>query len=418
MTRLDDLLRVERERQQGLEVRPPRFDAVRSRGVRRRQRRRVVGVAGAAVVAAVVVLGGQAVMGRGVGPLPGPAVSPAPAPTQPVPTPPVPVPPQGPDRAAPSPDPVLLDLAVSPDDEDVRAGLWQRCPRRCAGGRWELRLTRDGYATAGAAVPVAGRWAPMVTALGGDAFHLSAETGASVVRADGSTSPVRVQPAAGPLAAGEVLVRRADGRPLALDPDRAVAHPLSAPEGLAEVLAHADGTLVGWTWSEEGARAVWSRDRGATWQERPLATDASALLQVLPSAQPGTLALVEGGDGATLFPLGRVHRSTDGGETWETVDLPDDERAFLGAAGVDADGRLVVDVVEWSGDGGQRGIHVSDGADWSTLTLSHLHPEEAHRDLRMVATEDDLQIRSITDGVGVVDVSTDGGETWDRLAAQ
>lgn len=418
MTRLDDLLRTLRDRGQGLEVSPPSYDALHARGVRRRHRRRAAVVVGAAVLAASVVVGGQAVVGGpDVGTLPGPAVLPGPLPTAPAPTP---VPPQGTDHDVPSPDPVLHTLVVAPGDEDVRAALWQRCARRCEGGRWELLLTRDGYATS-TSVFVTGAWAPVVTAVGGDVFHVAKEGDSFVARVDGSTTQVRVGGDPGPLGTGEAFVRAASwgGEPLGLDPATGAAHPLAVPDDHVNLVLQPDGTLFGWTWSRaRGARAVWSSDSGRTWQERVIVAQGSSLLQILPSARPGTLALVEGGDGATLFPMERLHRSTDGGATWQTFDLSDDPRAYVGVGGVMADGRLVVDVTGWSDRTSPPGIHVSGGEDWSRLTLARAHQEELHQQVWMDATEEGLLVSMITDGVGVVDVSRDGGERWSRLIAR
>lgn len=420
MTRLDDLLGGERARTEGLEVQTPSYDALRARGFRRRQRRRAAGVTGVAGLVAAVVLGGQAILQGPTSPeVAPPATSVAPGPTPGGPSLRPPVPPQGTDPAAPSPDPVLHTLAVDPDDVDVRAGLWQRCARRCPGGKWELLLTRDGFDTS-VSVVVPGRSTPTVTALEGGRFHVAGVDGAQVVRSDdGSTAPVTTQGEPGPLAAGELVVRSDSvaGVHVALDPVTGAAHPLSVPDDVIELTAQPDGALLGWSWSQEaGTRVVWSSDSGRTWRDRVLAD--SAMLQVLPSARPGTLAVVEGADGATLFPMVRLHRSSDGGDTWETVELERGPRAYVGAGGVAPDGRLVIDVEAWSGEGGRVGVHASRGEDWSTLVPTRGRPASAQQEVGMTATRDGLVVSAISDGVGVVDVSRDAGESWQRLLAR
>lgn len=430
MTRLDDLLRAERERQHEVEVRPPSYESLRERGLRRRHRRRAAGAGAAALVAAVLVIGGQAVVGGPSADLGvPPATSPTTSPTDPEgPERPEPVPPQGTDKAAASPDPWLYRLAVAPGDDDVRAALWRRCPRRCPGGEWELKLTRDGFATS-VSVPVPGADSESkVTALGGDAFHVSQLEGGLVVRPDGSTTPLRVEDVPGPMEDGETLVRAQTwgGRLVALDPDTAVARPLSIPDPGAQVMAQPDGTLLGWTWARgEGIKVIWSSDGARTWQAKAFGGGVRKTITLLPSARPGVLAFVESAaqvtneEGFTVFPYARVHRSLDGGDSWETFEVEGRPATSYGQGGVAPDGTLVLDVEEWLDDAGrQPGFHASDGLDWSELTLTRARSGDHDPETTIRPEGDELVITAINDGVGVVDVSRDAGRTWDRLSAQ
>ncbi|QCX26311.1 hypothetical protein [Nocardioides jishulii] len=429
MNRLDDLLRGERERAHRLRLEPPAFGEIRARGVRRRARRRAAAVGSVAALAAVVVLGGQAVLDGPSArePLP-PATSPAPDPTAP--SRPTPVPPSGTERDAPSPDPTLLTLAVAPEDEDVRASLWWRCAKRCQGGKFELLLTRDGFATS-VSVPVPDAEESTITPLGGDAFHMTADDGSFIARTDGTTTAVRPDGDPGPLAEGEVLVRSATwgGRPIGLDPDTGRAHLLATPDVDVDLQIQPDGTMVGWTWSREGrASVVWSVDSGRSWQEKTLPTIGGRdHVTVLPSARPGTLAVVESADmgedpaGALKPRLTRVHRSTDGGRTWQTIEVEGAPRALVRKGGITADGRLVVDVEEWADGAGperEAGIHATTEVDWSRFTLMRARPTDVSQDVHVEATARGLVVTAIHDGVGVVDVSRDAGQTWRRLTAR
>jgi hypothetical protein len=105
------------------------------------------------------------------------------------------------------------------------------------------------------------------------------------------------------------------------------------------------------------------------------------------SLRRGLLAVVAGGDGATLLPFQRVVRSTDAGATWRTFDiaLTAGQRAYTSGQVVTSDGRLVALLDHWSGDRAGRpadrvhGLHASADTDWSSY-----HPLRARFDPPLV----------------------------------
>ena len=98
------------------------------------------------------------------------------------------------------------------------------------------------------------------------------------------------------------------------------------------------------------------------------------MAQQLHSLAQGVIAVVGGGDGATLFPFERTGRSTDGGRTFTTVEVssPASAQPYSSGGVVLPDGRLLVLLDHWSDDGaGQpsdrwHGLYLSAGDDWSS----------------------------------------------------
>jgi hypothetical protein len=142
-----------------------------------------------------------------------------------------------------------------------------------------------------------------------------------------------------------------------------------------------------------------------------------------------------GGDGATFLPFGSMHRTRDGGRTWEDLDVRSDPQAYVGAMAVLPDGRLVVDVLAWSDQRINRmgsrpvGLHVTDGDDWAELLpvetgepFDSSGSGESYPEVLATAASDD--------GVSVyaldrsdphpheLFVSEDAGETWVSAAAR
>jgi hypothetical protein len=91
------------------------------------------------------------------------------------------------------------------------------------------------------------------------------------------------------------------------------------------------------------------------------------------SFAPGVRAVSGGGDGATLFPFEAMARSTDGGASWTSYEVPkvDDERAYSSGEVVLPDGQVLALLTNWSDDRRNRpsdrhhGFYESHGDDWS-----------------------------------------------------
>lgn len=91
-------------------------------------------------------------------------------------------------------------------------------------------------------------------------------------------------------------------------------------------------------------------------------------------ARPGLpqVAVLGGGDGATLFPFDKAARFEDG--TWRAYDVPlvDGERGYVSGGVVLPHGRLLVLLDHWSGDRNGHpsavwhGLWASRGEDWSS----------------------------------------------------
>ncbi|MBU1801210.1 MAG: hypothetical protein KKA97_03010 [Actinobacteria bacterium] len=119
----------------------------------------------------------------------------------------------------------------------------------------------------------------------------------------------------------------------------------------------------------------WTDDDGGTWQRHPSALDG-LLLSPVDALLHHVLAVMGGGDGATLFPFQSFERSLDGGSTWTSGDFPDfdGERAYSGGGVVLSDGRLLTVLGHFSDDrprrpaGRPHGLYASDGSDWTRMT--------------------------------------------------
>lgn len=343
---------------------PPDLDALRHRGDRRRRVRRtaLAGIAAAAVVAAI-----------GVGQVPGADRS-TPADQRPKPSPSQVNPANlTPEEIVDNPRATLSKVAVSPTDSDVRATVWQLCGSgRCARA---TAVTADGFETR-AVIKGGQSWE--LTPLGSRGF-LFTEYGmgvaAQLLAPDGSVSLVEIEDEPErPLADGEVVLGIPGedmpwGAWLAIDPVTGSARVLSFPDHVRAFVQQPGGRLE--VLRQDGASEFqWSDDGGISWRKHALPKNSSALYQLVPSGQPSTMALVEGGDGATNLPFGAVHVSRDGGDTWERISQDEQPAAYVGTAAVLPDGRLLAHLHAWSDDTEQpadrsHGFYV--GADWRDL---------------------------------------------------
>ncbi|GAB3261955.1 hypothetical protein [Nocardioides dilutus] len=153
------------------------------------------------------------------------------------------------------------------------------------------------------------------------------------------------------------------------------------------------------------------------------------------SLHAGIVGYVLGGDGATLFPFQRTARSTDGGRSWTTFDVArvEGEMGYLTGQVVLSDGRLLVNLTNWSGDRrghpsrAHHGLWISDGQDWGRFTpyeppFSPPAPttpsaEPAHQSLS--ATRSSAGSVVWTSGPeGLLYVSTDEAKTFTAIPAR
>lgn len=391
-------------REAGGQVMPPNFDELVATSRRRRRTAAASAVVAVVAVVSVVAFGVQGVYSDQTTPVPpaGPTLSPTPTP---VPTP-------GKDTS-PSPDESRMLLtpteivnhpnsgiaavAVSESSTDVKAVAWRYCGdgRDCNGDVFAVTVTDDNFRTSHD-VSLPGRFWPSITAVGDDAFFVTAGPTAKLVDANGGATVVSVDETTEPLGPGEVFVGQTANQNngyLALDPATAIVHPLPTPKrsGLTSLHQNADGTLVGTAYndSRRSRAVVWSTDGGATWSTHWLGTDRgdpinavpSAVISVVPSTAADVLAVVQGGEGATFFPFATVHRSTDGGATWQTFDESRGVMGYLGWLLVKPDGNLLVNIEAWSdarhGKPSARpaGLYASAGDDWSSLRFVDSPPD-------------------------------------------
>lgn len=146
------------------------------------------------------------------------------------------------------------------------------------------------------------------------------------------------------------------------------------------------------------------------------------------------LAVVGGGDGATLFPFERVVASVDAGTSWTRFDVPrfDGAMAYSSGQVVTADGRLVALLDHFSDDRRNRpgerhhGLWTSSGADWSSYRplLSRMMPRPTPPPggwstlVALGATADPDPVIWVTTWDHRLYVSTDGAATFHEIAAR
>ena len=174
----------------------------------------------------------------------------------------------------------------------------------------------------------------------------------------------RARPPIEPIDESEVWVRR-NGERIWVAGER--PRPVGAGRIAGCVIVAGDIDLCNDT-KRGGVR--WTADDGSTWKRSDLPT-TGVLHWVVPSLRALALAVANGGDGATLFPLLSVDVSEDLGETWTTYEVPEvaGERRYTSGHVLLPDGRLLLIVGNWSGDGPRRpsgrhhGFFVSDSDD-------------------------------------------------------
>jgi hypothetical protein len=382
----EELTHFARETSAG--VVPPSFDSLVA-VQRRRRRATLLGTAGATVAAvALVATTVQATYDDQSTPTP-PATStdssaPSPSPT----------------TDEPSPDAELtatqivdgassrlMSVTLAPGDPEglTRVSVWMACAglQECGRAAYALAVTSDGFSTRHL-VPIEASQAPGVAPVDSDSFYVvvydaQGNRKETMLESDGAERSIDFRPGdRRPLASGEVLISHGQRRLdyFALDPGVGVAHEIPVPEGNHPELSQSpNGLLYGVSDAigESASRSiVWSDDGGGTWQSHRITTGREVSVSPMPSWEPGVMALSEGVLN-TVIPLNRLHRSVDGGVTWEVIEQPFSETQYPDWSFVVPGGSLWVGVGSWQDDGADkpdaqaRGVYASDAADWSAL---------------------------------------------------
>jgi hypothetical protein len=273
----------------------------------------------------------------------------------------------------------VTEVVASPTDPQVRGTVWRLCePKRCTRSHVAIAVTGDGFATRAVVAVHGDGWVQLTATDAGTFLVEGAGRRPFLLRPDGTRIPVGDPGPRAALRPGELLTHpTTDGtRWTGVDPATGVAHLLpAAVDGLPEVSADSTGRLEAVRYAASGASSayLWSDDGGIGWRTHPVPGRAGSLLQPVPSALPGTAAVLQGGDGATLFPFVAVHRSTRDGASWEGIPQSRAPMAFVASSVVLPDGRLLVDVDGWGDDRAgkpahPKGPYVSDGDDWTSFT--------------------------------------------------
>lgn len=365
MRDLDDLLNGDVAGAARRSINPPDFASVRARGHRRRLVVwEAIGGACATAVVAVVTAWSLGVSSTGSPP---PDVVVRPSEPDPAPT----------DRAGlraeriiNDPDAQVVGLSVSPGDPDVRASVWMLCATdRCHDQEYAVAVTEDGY-TSHAAVALPARDQPVLTAAGPAAFYVGVPAGPTCSW-EGTAARSRSRLLATPVRSALERCWSRTSWPSTRTPRPRTDCRCRPRSPVCSKSPAVDCSVSPVANSFRQAVVVWSDDGGATWDEHVLPAGETSLYVPVRSADDDTIAVVAGTDGATPFPFIAVHRSTDGGATWEVFEQSRDPLAFIDAQLVRPDGSLLVNLLAW-GDGTLRrpstkpvGLYESNGADWT-----------------------------------------------------
>jgi hypothetical protein len=317
-------------------------------------------------------------------------------------------------------------FSVIPGRHERRITEWHTCSgAACSHWRTALTVTRDGFAHAHVVeLPVrASSW--FLEPAGPHHFAVALNGGRrQLVDLSGHVTQITVSGARGPLTGADVALRAAIRGYLAVDPATGAAHPLTTPPGTQQLEVQPSGQLRVLAPTEY----AWSDDGGATWHPIPLPPEGQPVTGIVPSASDDVHAVLEGGDGATLFPWDRILKSTDG-VSWTPYPGPSTPEAYVDSPVAMPDGRLLINVVVWSdqraGKPAPRPVGFYAGSDWSApASVGMGAPFDVSPDRSMVNVLDlAVTPRSVTvyahtpDQTGVV-ASTDGGATWQPVTAR
>ncbi|UYM03938.1 sialidase family protein [Solicola gregarius] len=421
MPDLDDLLDESYAAYARESARPSDVDALIRRGAVRRRRSHVRVVGSAVLAAAVIVVLGVVGIDRGSDDRPEPAPSPTPPKS-------LKLDDLTPEQVVNDEEAQLYSFAVSEDDPDVRASVWHLCSNdRCRHERTVVAVTEDGFRTAEYEEFENYDAYAQIAALPNGSFSVQPHNESFLLSAEGELRPLERTERVGPVGDGEVVPRYGG---IAIDAEAATEHPIDAPPDTHGLVEQPDGRLVGIAYSEGNSatwRAVWSDDGGQTWGQHPLPRRAGGIFMIADSAEPDTIAIVEGADGATVLPFVAVHVSRDDGATWQRLPalggngrIPE---ATVDWAVVRSDGALLAQV-DWGGDAPPTyrpsGPVISAGLDWSQMRPSNDGlPGDGTDAMHLLqsVTGDDEATLYISEGSRMY-VSTDGGSSWQETAGR
>lgn len=335
------------------------------------------------------------------------------------------------DAIVDDPEARITAVTVRRSDPSVRSVVWSLCRTpQCRRFDEVVAVTDDGFATRHLQALTS---QTLATPLDG-VFLLTRRRGSEILQPDGSRTAVDWDAGpAGPLSASEhpVGVHRF-GRIHAVDPTTGAGHLVPTPAGTRGLATEAPARLR--LYVGGGSRMLSSYDGGRTWDERAaFAAPRGMLVQGIGSST-STTAVVTGGDGATVLPVGSLHRWD--GERWREFAGPDDPTAYLGNGGgaVLADGGLLLSLETWSDERRNRpssrpaGLWRSDGRDWAALRPVPLGAPFDTLDLRRDSSPI-LDVAVAPRRVTVYAVhdapagrtlwsSRDAGRTWTEVAAR
>lgn len=395
----------------------PDFDSLARRGRGRRTRRQAGALAVAALAVAGIV-GVVQVFGNGDGDVrPGPAETPSQTPSQ-TPTEATDGPGQAELAAVVDSDATrMLAMAVTPGDPERMAVLWQWEDQR-----WVLAWTVDGFATRSLrAVPSGSSLTPAADG----AFVLREGWEGAVLRlidGDGLSDPVAVSEKVEPVGAGEVpvvLAPEAGGTQVIAVAADGTGHPIPVRAGLDSIQAFGN-RLAGFAYGD-GVTYHWSDDGGATWQDADPGPGEYPPL-VVQSAIGQDHAIIEGGDGATLFPFVAIRTASAAApEQWTRTEAEKGgDHVTIGGAW-NEDGEIRVLASRWNDKD-----RLVDAGVWrvvgGSLEKVASNPPEItdHPDVAPFAFEyvDGPVVWVLGNKTGEVWRTTDGGATWERFAAR
>lgn len=432
MRDLDELLGDDLSGAAAEAARTPDFDTLTARGRRRATLRRTT-LAGAAALAVVTVIGATQWLG-GSGPSSDPApVAPVPSGSEVTDDIDWELPDAATSKEAESviddPDAVALAAAVDPAARDARVVMWATCADPCDSTRRAIAVTGDDFATR-VGLPD-GEYGRIVPAGDGVFVAETYEPGEPpVLLSARGSSEVRLEKAESPLRDGEVLVAlHGSGLPVlglvAVDPRTGVGHPIPLPGRGIRGWSGAGRTLMVLV----GQQVRRSDDGGATWTSTPVPDQAGALTWLAESADPGTGAVLAGGDGSPYpYPSLKATVRFRGGEDPETFAHDTPPRAHFAGAFVLPDGRLLVAVNEWSdetehalGEQGEEvtssGVYVSTD-DWGSLEqVPGVLEGRAPLGSFVVAADGTPSLVVTPQGGDELMFSTDG-DSWETLSAR